>query len=73
MHGFPPSSPQRPRPGSNARPSCPRVGAKVTQPSNEVRQQLRPANDHDTAQLIAGSQVIAINFQTVAAANHYWR
>ncbi|WP_342749153.1 hexameric tyrosine-coordinated heme protein [Sphingomonas fennica] len=22
---------------------------------------------------MAGSQVIAINFQTVAAANHYWR
>jgi hypothetical protein len=49
-----------------------RVGVKVTQPSDEIRQQLRPDYDHDTAQLIASSQVIAINFQTVAAANHYW-
>lgn len=50
-----------------------RVGVKVTQPSDEVRKELRAAYDHDTAQLIATSQVIAINFQTVAAANGYWR
>jgi hypothetical protein len=50
-----------------------RMGVKVTQPSDEIRKQLRAAYDHDTAQLIATSQVIAINFQTVAAANGYWR
>ena len=50
-----------------------RVGVKVTQPSDEIRKELRAAYDHDTAQLIATSQVIAINFQTVAAANGYWR
>lgn len=50
-----------------------RMGVKVTQPSDEVRNHLRPAYDHDPAQLIASSQVIAINFQTVAAANGYWR
>ncbi len=50
-----------------------RVGVKLTQPSAEVREKLRPAYDHDTAQLIASSQVIAIHFQTVAAANNYWR
>ncbi len=50
-----------------------RVGVKVTQPSAEVRDKLRPAYDHDSAQLIASSQVIAIHFQTVAAANNYWR
>ena len=50
-----------------------RVGVKVTQPSDEIRKELRSAYDHDTAQLIATSQVIAINFQTVAAANGYWR
>lgn len=49
-----------------------RVGVKVTQPSAEVRSSLRAAYDHDTAQLIASSQVIAIHFQTVAAANSYW-
>jgi Hexameric tyrosine-coordinated heme protein (HTHP) len=50
-----------------------RVGVKVTQPSDDIRKELRAAYDHDTAQLIATSQVIAINFQTVAAANDYWR
>ena len=50
-----------------------RVGVKVTQPSDDIRKVLRAAYDHDTAQLIATSQVIAINFQTVAAANDYWR
>jgi hypothetical protein len=50
-----------------------RVGVKATQPSAEIRDKLRPAYDHDSAQLIAASQVIAIHFQTVAAANNYWR
>lgn len=50
-----------------------RLGVKLTQPSAEVREQLRPEYDHDSAQLIASSQVIAIHFQTVAAANNYWR
>ena len=50
-----------------------RVGVKLTQPSAEVRDRLRAAYDHDSSQLIASSQVIAIHFQTVAAANNYWR
>ena len=50
-----------------------RVGVKVIQPSDDIRKDLRAAYDHDTAQLIASSQVIATNFQTVAAANNYWR
>lgn len=50
-----------------------RLGVKLTQPSAEIRDKLRPAYDQDTAQLIASSQVIAIHFQTVAAANDYWR
>lgn len=50
-----------------------RLGVKLTQPSAEVRDKLRAAYDQDSAQLIASSQVIAIHFQTVAAANGYWR
>ncbi len=50
-----------------------RVGVKTIQPSDDIRKDLRAAYDHDTAQLIASSQVIATNFQTVAAANNYWR
>lgn len=49
------------------------MGVKLTQPSAEVRDKLRAAYEQDTAQLIASSQVIAIHFQTVAAANNYWR
>ena len=50
-----------------------RVGVKVTQPSDEVRSHLRAAYEQDTAQLMAASHVIAVHFQTVAAANNYWR
>lgn len=50
-----------------------RVGVKTTQPADDIRKELRAAYDRDTAQLIASSQVIAINFQTVAAANNYWK
>jgi hypothetical protein len=50
-----------------------RVGVKVTQPSDEVRSQLRAAYEQDTAQLMAASHVIAVHLQTVAAANNYWR
>lgn len=50
-----------------------RVGVKVTQPSAEVRDKLRKDYAENADSLIASSQVIAINFQTVAAANNYWR
>lgn|SRR5690554_6715151 len=47
------------------------IGAIQTDP--EVRKQLRGAYATDTEQLILSAQVIAIEFQTVAAANNYWR
>lgn len=47
-------------------------GVVVTQPSAEIRQRLRPMYAMNADSLIAVSQVIAINFQTVAAANNYW-
>lgn len=50
-----------------------RTGVKVTQPSAEVRNALRAAYDHDSAQLIASSHVIAVYFQTIASANQYWQ
>lgn len=50
-----------------------RLGVKLTQPSAEIRDKLRAAYDRDSSQLIASSQVVAIHFQTVAAANGYWR
>lgn len=49
-----------------------RVGVKATQPSAEVRDRLRGDYAEKADSLIAASQVIAVNFQTVAAANQYW-
>ena len=50
-----------------------RRGVKYTQPDTEVLHKLRPAYANDADSLTAASQVIAINFQTIAAANNYWR
>ncbi len=50
-----------------------RRGVKYTQPDTEVLHRLRPVYANDADSLTAASQVVAINFQTVAAANNYWR
>lgn len=50
-----------------------RMGVKYTQPSAEMRDKLRPVYAEDANALIASSQVVAINFQTISAANNYWR
>lgn len=50
-----------------------RKGVAYTQPSAEVRAKLRVTYSEDPDSLTAASQVVAINFQTVAAANNYWR
>ena len=50
-----------------------RRGVKYTPPDAEVLQKLRPQYANDPNALTAASQVIAINFQTVAAANNYWK
>lgn len=50
-----------------------RKGVAYTQPSAEVREKLRPVYSENPDSLTAASQVVAINFQTIAAANNYWR
>jgi hypothetical protein len=50
-----------------------RVAVKMTQPSEEIRQNLRAVYERDAAALIAASQVVATNFATVSAANNWWR
>ena len=50
-----------------------RRGDKYTQPDPAVLQKLRPVYANAADALTAASQVIAINFQTVAAANNYWK
>ncbi len=50
-----------------------RKGVTETQPDKQVLKNLRPAYAHDPDSLIAASQVVSIHFQTIAAANNYWR
>ena len=50
-----------------------RMAVKVTQPDDAVRQKLRAVYEQDAAMLTAVSAVVASNFQTVAAANGYWK
>ena len=47
------------------------IAAIQTDP--EVRKKLRKDYAEDTAQLIASANVVAIEFQTVAKANNYWK
>lgn len=48
-------------------------GVEYTQPSEQIRKKLRPKYAKDPNSLINVSQVIAMNFQTVAKANDYWK
>ncbi len=50
-----------------------RVAVKMTQPDAEVRSRLRADYEGDFGALITASGVVATHFQTVAAANNYWR
>ena len=50
-----------------------RVGVKVTQPDEAVRKELRSVYERDADALIASSHVVAVHFQTIAAANNWWR
>ncbi|NLG67482.1 MAG: peroxidase [Actinobacteria bacterium] len=50
-----------------------RRAVKYTQPDAAVRERLRPIYSEDANALMAASQIVAINFQTIAAANDYWR
>lgn len=60
-------------PNRIAAPNPTRKGVTETQQDVEVLHALRPGYAHDADSLIAASQVVAIHFQTVAAANRYWR
>jgi hypothetical protein len=50
-----------------------RKGVTSTQSDREILFELREKYATDPDALIASSQVIAIHFQTIAAANNYWR
>lgn len=48
-------------------------GVEYTQPNPATRKKLRPKYSTNADSLISVSHVIATNFQTVAAANDYWK
>ncbi len=50
-----------------------RRGVKFTQPDTEVLHRLRPVYAENADSLTAASHVIAVNFNTVAQANNFWR
>ncbi|APW45852.1 hexameric tyrosine-coordinated heme protein [Rhodoferax antarcticus] len=50
-----------------------RRGVKYTQPDSDKLMAMRSAYAESADGLTAASQVIAINFQTISAANNYWR
>ena len=50
-----------------------RRGVKYTQPDVDTLKKLRPDYAQSAEALTAASHVVAVNFQTVAAANNYWR
>ncbi len=50
-----------------------RMAVKKTQPDDTAREKMRPIYANDSDALINVSQVVATNFQTVAAANNYWK
>lgn len=50
-----------------------RRGVKYTQPDADVLHKLRPEYANSADALTAASHVIAVHYQTVAAANNYWR
>ncbi len=50
-----------------------RKGVTETQGDRKVLHEGRAEYAKDPESLIAGSQVVAIHFQTIAAANNYWR
>ncbi|MEZ4923119.1 MAG: hexameric tyrosine-coordinated heme protein [Crocinitomicaceae bacterium] len=50
-----------------------RMGVKYIQSDMEVLKEGRKQYDKDPSLLINSSQVVAINFQTVAKANNYWK
>ena len=50
-----------------------RMAVKKTQPNDEIRTRLRADHENNADSLTMASQVVALNFQTLAQANDYWR
>lgn len=50
-----------------------RKAVGLIQPDAKIREMLRPVYATNSDSLTFASQVVAVHFQTVAAANNYWK
>ena len=50
-----------------------RLAAMVAQSYDDDNRRARPMQQDGASQLIGAAHVIALNFQTIAAANSWWR
>ena len=48
------------------------MAVKITQPDAKIKEKLRPEHGNDAKDLITISQIVTLNFQTIAAANRCW-
>lgn len=64
---------QTPQEGFELALKLSRMAVKATQPDTEVLKKLRGNYANNADSLTAVSHVVAVNFQTVAAANNYWK
>ena len=65
--------PKTPQEGRELAIKMARKSIAAIQTNPEVRKKLRDDYASDTKQLIASANVVALEFQTVAAANNYWK
>jgi len=73
MNWLPTLKTETPEEGFELAVKLSRMGVKYTQPDEETRNRLRGDYANDADSLTMASQVVAINFQTVAQANGHWR
>ena len=50
-----------------------RMAVKKTQPDDDARNRMRPEYANNADSLTRASHVVAVNFQTVAQANSFWK
>lgn len=64
---------QTPQAGYELAVKMARVAVKMTQPDDKTRTDLRTIYEKDANALIAASAVVATHYQTISAANNYWK
>jgi hypothetical protein len=71
--GFRRSTRTPPQEGFELAVKLSRLAVMVSQTCDDNRRGAHPMQPDDASQLIGAAHVIALNFQTIAAANDWWR